>query len=83
VCIRQQLELFTAGETDAQTIVQGRKRAVRIHQVGLRCRHCKEIPLSVRSRGSIYYPKQIAGTLFVFFLLVLLLVWQNLPTFRS
>jgi hypothetical protein len=68
VCIRQQLELFTAVEMDVQTMVQGRKRTVRIDQVGLRCRHCQDLPSIVRARGAIYYPKQIAGTYGCFYL---------------
>jgi hypothetical protein len=74
VCIRQQLELFTAVEMDVQTMVQGRKRTVRIDQVGLRCRHCQDLPSIVRARGAIYYPKQIAGTYGCFYLFLLFVV---------
>ena len=59
--IRQHLELFEAGPEDCESNTQGRKRAVHLGQVGLRCLHCAHLPLRSRGRGAVYYPARLAG----------------------
>ena len=61
MAIRQHLELFEAGPEDVESNTQGRKRSVRLGQVGLRCRHCSGAPLRTRGRGAVYYPAKLAG----------------------
>ena len=61
VLVRQQMELFVANREDVTTSVQGRKQAVTLGQVGIRCRHCTNLPLRQRGRGSAYYPKKLQG----------------------
>jgi len=61
MAIRQHLELFEAGPEDVESNTQGRKRAVRLGQVGLRCRHCSGAPLRTRGRGAVYYPAKLSG----------------------
>lgn len=59
--VRQQLELFEATRLDVESNTQGRKKAVSLGQVGVRCRHCAMLPLRSRSRGAVYYPTKLEG----------------------
>lgn len=61
IMVRQQLELFEAEQEDVDSNTQGRKKAVTLGQVGLRCKHCAVIPLRQRGKGSVYYPTKLAG----------------------
>jgi len=61
MAIRQHLELFAATPQDCESNTQGRKRAVVLGQVGLRCRHCRGAPLRSRGRGAVYYPAKLTG----------------------
>lgn len=61
VLVRQQLEIFEAGPEDVESNTQGRKKAVMLGQVGLRCRHCAALPLRARGRGAVYYPAKLHG----------------------
>eukprot|EP00534_Pseudo-nitzschia_fraudulenta_P018193 CAMPEP_0201261886 /NCGR_PEP_ID=MMETSP0853-20130426/5981_1 /ASSEMBLY_ACC=CAM_ASM_000640 /TAXON_ID=183588 /ORGANISM="Pseudo-nitzschia fraudulenta, Strain WWA7" /LENGTH=222 /DNA_ID=CAMNT_0047565011 /DNA_START=21 /DNA_END=689 /DNA_ORIENTATION=- len=61
--LRQQLELFEADGHDVinGTFRQGRTTPIRLGQIGLRCRHCAMAPLSVRTKGSVYFSQTIKG----------------------
>jgi hypothetical protein len=59
--IRGQIQFFTATAKDASVSVQGRKKRVRIGQVGIQCRHCAHLPHRLRNRGAIYYPTHLSG----------------------
>ena len=59
--IRQQLEFFAAKPENAMFSVQGRKKPIRIGQVGIQCRHCCHLPHRTRGRGAVYYPVNLAG----------------------
>ena len=59
--IRRSLELFEAGPEDCESNTQGRKRAVVLGQVGLRCLHCSNLPIRSRGRGAVYYPARLMG----------------------
>ena len=61
VNIRQQLEIFEAGPKDVESSTQGRKKAVVLGQVGLRCRHCASANPRERGRGSVYYPTKLSS----------------------
>ena len=61
ILLRKQLELFVAQEIDVDTNTQGRKKQILLGQVGLRCRHCRDLPLRSRGRGAIYYPAMLKG----------------------
>lgn len=54
--IRKQIELFAAGNEDTCTIGQGRNRRVQDGQVGIRCKHCRNIPKMARTKGAVYFP---------------------------
>ena len=32
-----------------------------LNQIGIRCRHCADIPIPQRGRGSVYYPHNLTG----------------------
>jgi len=61
--LRQQLELFEADSHDVinGTFRQGRTTPIRLGQIGLRCKHCAEAPLSSRTKGSVYFSQTIKG----------------------
>lgn len=59
--IRDQLEFFVAEKVDTESSKQGRKRSVTKGQIGIRCKHCAHVPLSVRNRGAVYYPAKLTG----------------------
>jgi hypothetical protein len=59
--IRGQIQFFAATAKDASVSVQGRKKRVRIGQVGIQCRHCAHLPHRLRNRGAIYYPTHLSG----------------------
>jgi len=61
--LRQQLELFEADSHDVinGTFRQGRTTPIRLGQIGLRCKHCAKTPLSVRTKGSVYFSQTIKG----------------------
>lgn len=61
ILLRQQLEFFTAKKSDAESNIQGRKKSVRVGQVGIRCRHCAHLPLRQRGRGAVYYTTKLSG----------------------
>jgi hypothetical protein len=61
VSVRQQLEIFEAEKEDYESNIQGRKRQVIPGQAGIRCRHCSNLPLRHRGRGSVYYPLKLSG----------------------
>jgi hypothetical protein len=61
VLLRQQIEAFEATEEDAKTTFRGRNRRIRVGQVGIRCRHCKNTPPFQRQPGSMYFPCSTAG----------------------
>ena len=61
IMVRQQLELFEATANDIECNIQGRKKPVILHQVGLRCFHCSFMPIRSRGRGAVYYPAKLHG----------------------
>lgn len=59
--LRKQLEVFEAGPTDLRGSTQGRNTPIMLGQVGLRCRHCANLPLAARTKGAVYYSQTIDG----------------------
>lgn len=59
--LRYQIEVFRAGEEDTSTHTRGRNKPVTLGQIGIRCRHCKVLPVSRRKRGSVYFPRAVEG----------------------
>jgi hypothetical protein len=56
VVLRQNIEVFEATSEEVITHVRGRNTPVYIHQVGIRCIHCKHVPLARRQKGAVYFP---------------------------
>jgi hypothetical protein len=56
---RKQIEVFEANEEDVQTGARGRNNPIVLGQVGIRCRHCSNLPHQARTRGAIYYPTKL------------------------
>jgi len=59
--VRKQIELFEAKEEDVESNAQGRNKPIVSGQVGIRCRHCSNIPPRHRTRGATYYPAKLHG----------------------
>ncbi len=59
--LRKQLEVFEAGPNDIRGSTQGRNVPISPGQVGLRCRHCANLPLAARTKGAVYYSQTIEG----------------------
>ena len=59
--LRRQLEVFEAGPNDLRGSTQGRNAQIVLGQVGLRCRHCANLPLAARTKGAVYFSQTIEG----------------------
>lgn len=64
--LRKQIELFEAGPEDIKASAQGRNNPILLGQVGIRCRHCTQLPLKCRPRGAVYYSRTIVSTRLVY-----------------
>eukprot|EP00980_Cylindrotheca_fusiformis_P006924 scaffold1442_cov128-Cylindrotheca_fusiformis.AAC.45 len=61
IFLRCQIEAFRATEEDVSTHTRGRNKPVVIGQIGIRCRHCSNIPVRRRQKGSTYFPATVLG----------------------
>jgi hypothetical protein len=59
--LRQQIEMFEAGEEDVTTHTRGRNKPITMGQVGIRCKHCAHVIVSKRQKGSTYFPSNKLG----------------------
>lgn len=57
--VRMQVEVFTATPEDMAQPAPGRKNPIRLHQVGLRCIHCKGLPARDRVKRAVCYPSSV------------------------
>lgn len=53
---RKHIEFFEAAQEDISTNARGRNRPIVLGQVGIRCRHCSQLPPRRRQRAAMYYP---------------------------
>jgi hypothetical protein len=61
VFLRHQIEAFEASEEDVSTHTRGRNKRIQLGQVGIRCRHCANLPVAVKQKGSVYFPATLLG----------------------
>jgi hypothetical protein len=61
VFLRLHIEAFAATPQDVSSRVRGRHKQVRLHQVGIQCRHCAHIPANRRGKGAVYFPSSTMG----------------------
>jgi hypothetical protein len=61
--VRQQVELFQATQHDIDANAQGRNRPIVLGQVGIRCRHCANLPPKARKSGAVYFPSKVRSKL--------------------
>ncbi len=64
VFVRKQIEIFTATPTELAQPAPGRKQPIQLHQVGLRCIHCRNVPSSMgakktKVKRAVCYPSAI------------------------
>jgi hypothetical protein len=57
--LREQVLYVEAVQVDVQASTQGRNRPIRMGQVGILCRHCRNIPPRNRPRGAMYFPQKL------------------------
>ena len=56
------VEVFTATKNDVATPSKGKRKAIQVGQVGIRCPHCSGTTMNkARERGSVYYPTSISS----------------------
>ena len=60
VFVRQQIEVFCATTSDLNQPAPGRKNRLHLHQVGLRCIHCRDLPAKERVKRAVCYPSQVS-----------------------
>lgn len=56
---RRQIELFESSPEDLRSNRQGRNKKIIPGQVGIRCIHCKKLPILKRKTGNVYYPTTV------------------------
>jgi len=59
--IRKHVELFSADEDDVKAPCPGRKTRLTLGQVGIRCKHCANVPPRERVKRAVCYPPSIDG----------------------
>lgn len=57
--VRKQIEVFTATPFDLKQPAPGRKQAIGLYQVGLRCIHCKDNASGKRVKRAVCYPSNV------------------------
>lgn len=59
--IRRNIEVFVATKHDVEQPQPGRHTPIMSGQVGLRCIHCKSLPVKHRKKRAVCYPPNISG----------------------
>lgn len=59
--VRRHVEIFTANKQDIDAPSPGRKTKVMLGQVGIRCVHCKNLPIKQRGKRAVCYPPTVSG----------------------
>jgi hypothetical protein len=57
--VRKQIEVFTATQAEMAQPAPGRKNPIQLHQVGLRCIHCRDLPVKDRVKRAVCYPSSV------------------------
>jgi hypothetical protein len=58
--VRMQIEVFAATPADMAQPAPGRKTPVKLHQVGLRCIHCRHMQSRDRIKRAVCYPSSVS-----------------------
>jgi hypothetical protein len=61
VFLRLNIEAFAATLTDVAIRIRGRNKAIQVHQVGIRCRHCAHLATIRRVKAAVYFPSSTLG----------------------
>lgn len=59
ILLRKNIEYFAATMEDVETNTPGRKKAVTLGQVGIRCKYCAKMPIYRRSAATVYFPASL------------------------
>ena len=58
--VRMQIEVFAATPADMTQPAPGRKTRIKLHQVGLRCIHCRHLQSRDRVKRAVCYPSSVS-----------------------
>ena len=58
--VRMQIEVFAATPADMAQPAPGRKTPIKLHQVGLRCIHCRHLQSRDRVKRAVCYPSSVS-----------------------
>jgi hypothetical protein len=61
VFVRKQIEFFEANTYDVETPKPGRKKPIVLGQVGIRCKHCRDVLIARRQAATVYFPSKLRG----------------------
>jgi hypothetical protein len=59
IIIRKQIEFFVCGQIDIDNFSPSRQKGLSVGQVGIRCKHCADLPPWLRSAGAVYFPSTL------------------------
>ncbi|ACI65183.1 predicted protein [Phaeodactylum tricornutum CCAP 1055/1] len=59
IFIRQNIEVFSASQVEMSQPAPGRKHPIQLHQIGLRCIHCRHLPPRDRVKRAVCYPSSV------------------------
>ncbi len=61
IFLRRQIEVFRATATDIQSHTRAKNKPLVLGQVGIRCRHCRQLAPGRRRKASTYFPSALIG----------------------
>jgi hypothetical protein len=61
IFLRRQIEIFRASKDDILNLTRGKNKPIVLQQVGIRCRHCSNVSMGRRRKGSTYFPSNLMG----------------------
>jgi hypothetical protein len=61
VFVRKQIEFFEANTYEVETPKPGRKKPIILGQVGIRCKHCRNVLIAQRNAATVYFPSKLLG----------------------
>jgi hypothetical protein len=61
VFVRKQIEFFEADTYEVETPKPGRKKPIVLGQVGIRCKHCRDVLIARRMPATVYFPSKLRG----------------------
>lgn len=61
IFLRKNIQFFQADAAEVSTATPGRKKPVKLGQVGMRCIHCADVRIQRRASATVYFPSKLKG----------------------